>query len=127
MARNPDPDIKAAEQALAQDLLLIHLDSYGKGAKDAKVHILDDFVVCFLDGLELQPSEEFLVDSGRGDAVVDVRLHYQEAIEATFNAAVERATGRRVISFASITKLHPNYGVEIFRLGPRRDELPEDS
>ena len=122
MAKSSDPDIHAAEKALGEDLLRIHVDSYGKGAACATVHILDDSVVCFLDGLELQPSEEFLVASGRGEAVVDVRGRYEDAIETTFSAAVERATGRRVTSFASITKLDPNYGLEVFRLGPRHGE-----
>ena len=39
---------------------------------------------------------------------------YEAAIETTFQAAVERATGRRVVSFVSATKLSPNYAVEIF-------------
>ena len=43
------------------------------------------------------------------------------AIETTFRAAVERATGRRVVSFASVIKLDPNYSVEIFRLGEAGD------
>ncbi|MBD0283583.1 MAG: hypothetical protein ICV69_15535 [Thermoleophilaceae bacterium] len=61
-----------------------------------------------------------MIDAGRGDAVVQIRMEYQQAIEATFRAAVERATGRRVFSFASVTKLSPAYVVEIFRLGPRK-------
>ena len=45
----------------------------------------------------------------------------EQAIETTFRSAVERATGRRVVSFASATKLAPNYVVEVFRLGPAKD------
>ena len=37
---------------------------------------------------------------------------------ATFIAAVERATGRRVTSFLSKMNLNPHFVVEIFRLGP---------
>jgi uncharacterized protein YbcI len=90
------------------------------------VTLTDDVVYCLLDGIELLPNEEFMVDAGRGDAVVRIRLEYQQAIEATFRAAVERATGRRVVSFASVTKLSPHYVVEIFRLRPRKQSaLPE--
>src|SRR3712207_6081568 len=86
----------------------------------------EDAIVVFLDDLELQPNEEFLIGRDHGDAVVDVRARYQQAIETTFRAAVERVTGRRVISFASVTKLDPHYVVEIFRLGDRADfTLPE--
>ncbi len=61
-----------------------------------------------------------MIDAGRGDAVVQIRMEYQQAIEATCRAAVERASGRRVVSFASVTKLSPAYVVEIFRFGPRK-------
>jgi hypothetical protein len=42
---------------------------------------------------------------------------YQHAIQASFRAAVERATGRRVIGFASMTSFddHP-FVAEIFKL-----------
>jgi uncharacterized protein YbcI len=114
-------DTMAVERRLANELLGIHKDSYGVGAGKSRVHVLDDLVVCMLDELELLPNEEFLIERGKGDAVVDVRSQYQQAIETTFSAAVERATGRRVISFASITKLDPNYACEFFRLGDPKD------
>ena len=114
------------ERALAIELLRIHEESYGKGAREARVHVLGDIVFCLLDGLELLPNEDFLIGAGKGDAVVDVGMRYQQAIETTFRAAVERATGRRVVSFASITKLSPHYVVEVFRLAEQRPApLPE--
>lgn len=118
-------DGRAVEDRLAAELLKIHCESHGKGARDARAYILDDLVVCLLDGIELLPNEEFMVGEGKGDAVVDVRRHYQQAIETTFRAAVERATGRRVISFASNTKLDdPHYEIETFRLGPVTEPEP---
>ena len=59
--------------------------------------------------MEMLPAEQFLIDSGEAEGVIHVRSRYQTAIEATFRAAVERGTGRRVVSFASITELDPNY------------------
>jgi uncharacterized protein YbcI len=109
------------ERGLARELVRIHEESYGKGAREARIHLLEDTVICILDGLELLPNEEFLIDNGKADAVVDIRFRYQQAIETTFRAAVERATGRRVVSFASITKLNPNYVVEIFRLAEQKN------
>lgn len=111
----------SVEQDIARQLLRIHEESYGASAATAHALVGEDAVVVFLDGLELQRSEEFLVGAGEGQAVIDVRGRYQQAIETTFRAAVERATGRRVISFVSATKLDPNYVVEIFRLEPRSD------
>jgi len=118
----PEPvGASAVEEAIAAEVLRIHMDSYGTGAGAARAYLNDDFVVVFLDDLELQTSEAFLVGAGHGQSVIDVRRSYQQAIETTFRAAVERATGRRVVSFASITKLSPNYAVEVFRLGPRKE------
>jgi uncharacterized protein YbcI len=116
------------EVALADELLELHRNSYGRGAGTANVQILDDMVVCILDDIELLPNEEFMVEIGKGDLVVETRSQYQEALETTFRAAVERATGRRVSSFASRTKLNPHYTVEIFRLAePTNTRLDEDA
>jgi uncharacterized protein YbcI len=105
-------------ESIGNELLRVHQETYGRGAGAARTLIADDAVVVFLDDLELQPNEEFLVGAGEGQAVVDVRGRFQDAIDATFRAVVERATGRRVISFASATKLNPHYVVEVFRLAP---------
>lgn len=109
------------EQQLGRELLRIHEESYGKGAAKVTVLTEDDLVVCLLDDLDLLPTEEFLIENGQAAGVVEVRGRFQQAIETTFRAAVERATGRRTTSFASVTKLNPNYVVEIFRLAPTED------
>jgi uncharacterized protein YbcI len=120
MAQESGP-VQDVEVAIATELLAILRDSYGAAAGSAKAYINDDSVVVFFDDLQLQRSEEYLISAGEAQAVVDVRNHYQQAIEATFRAAVERATGRRVISFASVTKLDPHYAVEVFRMAPASD------
>lgn len=107
------------ESALAVELLRIHKESYGRGAGSARVHYLQDTVICLMDDLELLPNEVFLIKEGHGDGVVEVRSRYQQAIEVTFRAAVERATGRSVVSFASATRLDPNWSIEVFRLAPK--------
>ena len=122
----PDPAVSQVEAGLASELLKIHCDSYGKGAAQTRVHYFDDTIICFMDDLELLPSERFLIESGEGDAVTEVRSRYQASIEATYRAAVERITGRRVVQFVSATRLSPDWAVEIFRLAPRApDKLVE--
>jgi uncharacterized protein YbcI len=116
---SPEDEVRQTTEELGQELLRLHYESYGKGAQESRILMDEDAVVCIMDGLELQRSEEFLIDAGHGDAVIEVRGRYQQAIETTFRAAVERHTGRRVTSFASVTRLDPNYIVEIFRLSPR--------
>ena len=66
------------------------------------------------------PNEEFLIDNGHGEIVGNIRSQYEKAIEPTFRAAVERATGRRVIAFSSHVQVEePRFMTEIFRLEPR--------
>ena len=48
-----------------------------------------------LDDLELLPNEKLLMENGKGDTVMQVRSQYQQAIQTTFQAAIERATGAR--------------------------------
>jgi uncharacterized protein YbcI len=110
----------AATVQLAQDLLAIHEDSYGTTVGDVRVHLLDDDVIVILDGLELQRNEEYLIEKGREDLVLAIRSGFQQSIETTFKAAVERATGRTVTAFLSTTNLEPPFAVEIFRLAPRQ-------
>ena len=125
----PDPDPERADLAsptaeevadeIRRDLLAIHRDSYGRAADRAEAHVLGDTVVVILDGLQLLPNEEFLIENDQGDAVARLRSQFQEAIEPTFRAAVERATGRRVIGFASHVHVRePRFSAEIFRLEP---------
>ena len=48
---------------------------------------------------------------------MQVRTQYQHAIRSSFSAAVERATGRTVVGFASTTSLEePRFMAEVFRL-----------
>jgi uncharacterized protein YbcI len=102
--------------AIADELMRIHRESWGAGAASARSYVLDDAVVCFLDGLELLPNERYLVEEGKEDLVIELRRKYQEAVGASFCAAVERQTGRRVVQFMSDLSLDPCFSVEIFRL-----------
>ena len=113
------PSAEQVADEICRDLLAIHRDSYGRSAGNAEAHILHDTVVVILDELELLPNEEFLIAQGHEEAVGSVRTQYQKAIEPTFRAAVERATGRRVIGFASHFQIEePRFMAEIFRLEP---------
>jgi uncharacterized protein YbcI len=125
-----DPDPQRGELAgptadqvadeICRDLLAIHRDSYGRTVEKASAYVLDDTVIVLLDGLELLPNEEFLISQGQEEVVTNVRTQFQQAIGPTFRAAVERATGRRVIGFASHVQVEePRFMTEIFRLEPR--------
>ena len=125
-----DPDPQRGEVAgptaeeiadeICRELQAIHRESYGRPAASAEAHVLGDTVIVLLDEVELLPNEEFLISQGHEEAVAKVRTQYQQAIGPTFRAAVERATGQRVIGFASHVQVEePRFMAEIFRLEPR--------
>ena len=113
-----EPWANEMEAHLATQLRTIHCDSHGKGAAEVGVLVAEDTIAVFLDDFELQASEEYLIDAGAADQVIAKRSRSQEMIEYPYRAAVERTTGRQVVSFASATKLEPNYTVQVFRLAP---------
>lgn len=114
--RGPPTDQEVLEE-ISREILRIHEESYGKGAAQAHTYIGEDFVVVVLDGLELLPNEKFLISNGKHDTVVQVRTQYQHAIQASFRAAIERATGRTVTGFASTTAVDEEpFVAEIFKL-----------
>jgi uncharacterized protein YbcI len=115
--RREPPSTEQVHEELAAEILRIHEESYGKGARLSQAIVAGDFVTVILDDIELLPNEKFLVESGRGDTVHQVRTQYQLAIRSSFTAAVERATGRTVIGFVSATAVdEPRFVVETFKL-----------
>lgn len=81
---------------------------------------MDDIVVCVLD-VRLLAHERTLLEAGQPtDHIRSIRKQFQETIGATFAAAVEHMTGRRVIGFVSDTHIDPPFAVEFFRLAPEK-------
>jgi uncharacterized protein YbcI len=116
-AREPPTQTEVTDE-IAREILRIHEDAYGKGAGLAEATVTEGWVMVILDDLELLPNEEFLVENGKQEAVAQVRTQYQLAIQSSFRAAVERATGRTVVGFASTHSVeHPRFMAEIFKLG----------
>ena len=115
--RRQPPSNQEVLDELAAEILKIHEESYGKGAQTPHAVVNGDWVMVILDGLELLPNEKFMIENGQGDKVKTVRSQYQIAIQSSFRAAVERATGRRVVGFASATSIEDNFVAEIFKLG----------
>jgi uncharacterized protein YbcI len=114
------PSEQRIADSVAEQLLQVHRQSYGRAARSVISHLIDDTLIVLFEGLELLPNEEFLVSNGHAETVAHVRSQYQKAIEPTFRAAVERATGRRVRAFSSHVELGDDpFIVEIFRLAPK--------
>lgn len=62
--------------------------------------------------------EETLLEGGRGDAVIEQRMEFQELMRGRFEEVVEKATGRRVIGFMSGNQQDPDMMSEVFVLDP---------
>lgn len=132
-----NPDKRAAEQAAHGEILtrisdgLVGLlkEYYGKGPTRAKTYYEDDIVVCLLRG-GFTAVEQTLLDGGRGAAVIEQRMAFQEVMRQRFEAVVEHATGRRVIGFMSGNQQHPDMICEVFILAPsslfKEEEIPPE-
>jgi uncharacterized protein YbcI len=115
-AREP-PTQRQVTDEISREILRILEESYGKGAGRTQATVTDGWVIVILDDLELLPNEQFLVEAGKQEAVAQVRTQYQHAIQSSFRAAVERATGRTVVGFASTHSVEePRFMAEIFKL-----------
>ena len=116
---------EAAAGVISAEMVRIHRESYGSGAKSVKTYVHDDLVLSVLD-VDLLPAETVVIEAGRKDLVLEMRGSFQLELETSFTAAVERATGRKVIAFLSDTHLDPPFVTELFRLAPAHDvEIPE--
>jgi uncharacterized protein YbcI len=111
-------------ERLSRELAQIHEESYGRPPNAVETHIVRDAVIAEID-VDLLPHERTILEKGVGhDGIRTVRSDYQEAIRATFVAAVERTTGRRVVGFISGTHIEPTFSVEYFKLDPEEGTTP---
>lgn len=107
----------AMRSAISQAIVRIHAEHYGKGATQAKTYAWDDLVVTVLRDV-LTTAERTLIEVDKAETVRSVRTTFQFTMEATFRAAIERLTGRRVLSFMSQVDPQNGLGVEVFLLEP---------
>jgi uncharacterized protein YbcI len=103
--------------AISDGLVALLKEFYGRGPTQAKSYYQDDLVVCILRGGYTQV-EQTLRDGGRGTAVIEQRMQFQELMRERFEAVIETATGRHVIGFMSGNQQDPDLMCEVFVLDP---------
>jgi uncharacterized protein YbcI len=103
--------------AISDGLVALLKEFYGRGPTRAKSYYEDDLVVCVLRG-GFSRVEQTLLEGGRGAAVIQQRMEFQEIMRERFEAVIEHATGRRVIGFMSGNQQHPDMMCEVFILAP---------
>lgn len=103
--------------ALANAMVAMMKQFYGRGPTAAKAWILDDYVfVAMEDGLTR--NEETLLADGKEDLVRSYRLSFQETMSEITMQAVAEITGRRVLTYHSQIAFGPTRAFEIFVLEP---------
>lgn len=103
--------------AISNGIVELLKEFYGHGPTRAKSYYQDDLVVCLLRG-GYSRVEQTLLDGGRGSAVIQQRMEFQEVMRDRFARVIEGATGRPVIGFMSGNQQHPDLMCEVFILGP---------
>lgn len=121
MTRLTHPDHTAAHgdilTQISNGMVALLKEFYGHGPTRAKSYYQDDLVVCVLRG-GFSRVEQTLLDGGRGPAVIQQRMEFQEVMRDRFTEVISDATGRPVIGFMSGNQQEPDLMCEVFILGP---------
>src|SRR4051794_24880813 len=118
MPHEPGGTVRAA---LANAMVGMKKQYYGRGPTAAKAWLLDDYVLVAMEG-GLTRNEETLLADGKQDVVRMYRLSFQETMGETTMAAVEELVGRKVLSYHSQIVFDPTRSFEMFVL-----EAPPDA
>jgi len=110
--------------AISDGMVALLKEFYGRGPTRAKSYYQDDLVVCLLRG-GFSQVEQTLLEGGRGAAVIQQRMEFQDLMRDRFEAVIQRATGREVIGFMSGNQQGPDIMCEVFILAPT--DLLDDS
>jgi uncharacterized protein YbcI len=110
-----DESMGAVRAKLANAMVGLKKEFYGRGPEAAKAWILDEYVLVVLEG-GLTKNEETLLRAGREDVVRDYRLTFQETVGQTTKSSVEQILGRQVLTYHSQIVFGPTRSFEIFVL-----------
>jgi uncharacterized protein YbcI len=103
--------------AISDGMVALLKEFYGHGPSRTKSYYADDLVVCVLRG-GFSRVEQTLLEGGRGEAVIEQRMEFQQLMRTRFEEVIESATGRPVIGFMSGNQQHPDMMCEVFILAP---------
>jgi uncharacterized protein YbcI len=102
---------------LANAMVAMKKQFYGRGPEAAKAWILDDYVFVAMEG-GLTRNEETLLADGKEDVVRQYRLSFQSTMSGATMGAVSQLTGRKVLTYHSQIVFNPARAFEIFVLEP---------
>jgi len=108
---------REAIASISSQLVSLHKQFYGKGPVKAKAFLVNDTVLCLLEG-GFTVVERTLIDEGREQTVHEIRRSFQMAMEDKFTAVIEDTLGRQVRAYLSQVHTDPDVAVELFMLEP---------
>jgi uncharacterized protein YbcI len=109
-------------EEISRRIVQLYKESYGKGPTRARTYWHDDVITVVVRG-GFTPDERTLREAGRGDAVLEHRVQFHEAMRIRFKQEVEQLTGRVVIGVMSGVQVEePEMAAQVFVL----DESPDD-
>ena len=114
----PDESEGSVRAALANAMVGMKKQFYGRGPTAAKAWILDDYVFVALEG-GLTRNEQTMLADGKEDLVRTYRLSFQETMTGVVTQAVAEITGRRVLTYHSQIVFDPPRTFEVFVLEPQ--------
>jgi uncharacterized protein YbcI len=99
-------------------MIALHERYYHRRPGATKTRMLEDeLLACVMGGVYTEV-EQTLIELQRSHQVRDARSAFQDAMEHRFIEAVERLSGRRVLTFVSRSHVGPDMEVELFFLAP---------
>ena len=102
---------------ISNALVGLHKRYYGKGPVKAKTFLVDNTVLCLLEG-GFTIVERTLIDIGRDSVVRDLRHNFQLAMQHQYTEVVESRLHRKVVAYLSQVHTDPDIAVELFMLEP---------
>jgi uncharacterized protein YbcI len=105
-------------EEISRRIVQLYKESYGKGP----TYWHDDVITVVVRG-GFTPDERTLRDAGRGEAVLEHRVQFHEAMRIRFKREVEQLTGRVVIGVMSGVQVDvPEMAAQVFVLETSPDE-----
>jgi len=111
--------------AVTDAMVTFHERYHHRKPVTAKTLLLgDELLVCVLGGVYTDV-EKTMIELQRAPVVHETRSAFHNAMEYKFVDAIERLSGRKVMTFMSDHHVGPDIEIELFMLTPQ--ETPEPS
>jgi uncharacterized protein YbcI len=108
---------------LSNAMVGLHRELFGRGPAEAKSTVSGGIAVCMMSDV-YTALERRLIEGGREEEVINLRLSHQRLCEDQIKRAAAEALRRPVLAALSSFHVDPDLAVEVFLLG--RGQAPDD-